>query len=1738
MESRIRNTSAVLGLGVAKKTKSLDLQSIYKSKVSKEGLPKIEKFPVQNGGEAKDGSENKKKKKRKNGGNEVALAGVEPVTKKSKKTVDEGRAVDVQPGLVSVDSGRPLTDLSRKNGLNGLALSLGGSGHVIRVPRRPRGFVGRKKTEGNQSIKSSGPNSSVSQGARSNGELRKVESSGSSSAEPASDDKISKSGSGVGDNVGVPKSTRKRNTRELKVSRNVGEVGESRMAGEVKENTIVAEVKESKTGGEVKESRTTGEVKESENGVEVKEIENGGVMKGNGAELKEGKKAGEMKKSRIGKLSSLQCAKEEDGDHVVNNGNTSCRKRQRKRKKRMDMASGNETVQEKVEHSVENHVMAFDDFQDDDDDEEKLEQNAARMLSSRFDPKCTGFIAEDISSGRLSNNATSFSGSSVSRRGGSVRSSKSKDANRVLRPRKQLNDKGQSRKRRHFYEIIANNLDASWFLNRRIKVFWPLDESWYFGLVNDYNPEIKLHHIKYDDRDEEWIDLQNEKFKLLLLPSEVPGRVEKRKFRAYENSGDKRKKDREDDGCYEGRYLDSEPIISWLPRSSHRATPGHLKEQKTPQLSLSGQSHRSDDTDTDVGCFARDGNKSYYEASLPDNSTDGERAKSSLLGSPSSSNGSKPVVYVRRRLNKRREGFSPLRGNNKSRVAPVQNIMSYADDEDWLHLWEGSDDYKVCLKFDEKLWSLDDQGLLKLRVPLGELKGFRLNVCLPVLPFQECSVLADHLGHLAYTHSLFRHHNGVMMTTWPEVSLEMLFVDNIIGLRFLLFEGCLKLAVELFSLILTVFNQSSGEWKFFDTELPITSIRFKLSITRDLRKQKEFAFYSFSKLKQSKWLYLDSKLQRHCLFSRQLPVSECTYDNIRTLEHGSYQSDTPADGPGYFPFKKRLMKDLLPLGPTREFSSKMITRSAVHSSIKSGQIPTFALPFTAAPTFFLSLHLQLLMERNFASIGLQDDSSQRSLENSLVAIEPAAVHSPVHESCQGNFKVRFVNSEEGEGAHTKSAQNLDCAKSIAVLDSSSSMDLEMNAAEGIVYPKKRVSRKQESKQKVVAPVSSERYSSLATLSIELPSSDHIDKPVNGKVNISKHVSDLAGNSSDGVVQSPYQTCLRRSWRRDRNDSSSPLGDLSPTLADGKSVFVGNGFGSGPKKPRTRMRYSMPGGGYDSHLKYKSLNPRSLSHKRIWKSTEKRVPEGLIRSQKDLELMACDANVLVTLGDKGWRECGARIVLELVDQSEWRIAVRVSGVTKYSHKVDHVLQPGSTNRYTHAMMWKGGKDWVLEFPDRNQWVIFKEMYEECHNRNMRAATVKNIPIPGVRLIEESDDFMSDVHFFRNPAMYIRQDETDVEMAMNPLRILYDMDSDDEDWIVESGNFLSTNDNSFRERSCELFEKVVDVLEKFAYSQQRDQFSVDELEDLTVGICPCETVKDIYEHWRHKRQKKGMPLIRHFQPPLWERYQQQVKEWEQAVARTSAASAVGSKEKATLIERPPMFAFCLKPRGLEVPNKGSKQRSHRRFPVSGHSHAFGDQDGFHTFGRRLNGFSVGEERNLYSGYSHEFSDSSPSLQASARVFSPRDAGGGLGFISLNNDVTEWNHYPKYPGNKQKKNGLLSSPGSVKLVPYPQRTVGMKNGVHRWPMDLPEWPSQKHYSEGSLRHGMELWDDSDLHEFRLRDSSGAAQHALYMAKLKRENAIRLLYKADLAIHKAHVALMTAEAKKDAFESSNGGG
>lgn len=70
----------------------------------------------------------------------------------------------------------------------------------------------------------------------------------------------------------------------------------------------------------------------------------------------------------------------------------------------------------------------------------------------------------------------------------------------------------------------------------------------------------------------------------------------------------------------------------------------------------------------------------------------------------------------------------------------------------------------------------------------------------------------------------------------------------------------------------------------------------------------------------------------------------------------------------------------------------------------------------------------------------------------------------------------------------------------------------------------------------------------------------------------------------------------------------------------------------------------------------------------------------------------------------------------------------------------------------------------------------------------------------------------------------------------------------------------------------------------------------------------------------------------------------------MSKINATLSNGCQDKVATIEKPPMFAFCLKPRGLELPNRGSKHRSHRRISVSGKSStSLVDHDGFNSYGK---------------------------------------------------------------------------------------------------------------------------------------------------------------------------------------------
>ncbi|KAK4756570.1 hypothetical protein SAY87_006697 [Trapa incisa] len=1418
----------------------------------------------------------------------------------------------------------------------------------------------------------------------------------------------------------------------------------------------------------------------------------------------------DTKENRI--LSSILDQKLEETDIAVQSDDLLSKKPWKKlRKKKSIEVGARKFVQ--VADSVDNESLkTYNDLPE--EDEKNLEENAAMMLSSRFDPTCTGFSSNTKSSAPPTKskhlhlnhcrNASSHNG---------LDRASLIAANRKLRPRRHHKERGLMRKRRHFYDIIPDELDPLWVIDKKIKVFCPIDENWYYGLVNDYDEERKLHHIKYDDRDEEWVDLQNENFKLLLLRCEVPGMSVEKKAVSSDKHLHERKlilkspqkvKSRSmnvaDDSC----EIESEPIISWFTpsksSSSHavkRTLGSHtFKKQKISTLS----SHSTPTLRKDVKVSH---NRSLAYDSL--RRKEMRAYKNSSLGGKvggCTDNGLKsaiclkekklPIVYVRRHFRK----FTKLSDKRINADILASDItcgvsVSFAGGSDVIDCHDVS-----LMKSDTPLppWSVSDAILQGLSISSFKLRECRFELCKSVISF-----LSQSFGALSFMLFLALPQHGTLMILWPKIHLEMLFVDSIEGLRFLLFEGSLKEAVEFVFLVLELFAPNHDDDKFVRLQVPKTTISFKLVTFQGRRRELVFAFYNFFEIKRSKWMYLDFKLMRHCLLTKSLPLSEFTCDNIRVLQNGANRlSPSSQSGPSIKVLQKKHRTAICRYKVHKDCSYIY----AGHSCISNGScktLPPFALSFAAAPSFFLSLHLELLMKhtvfKTFAFTVWGNDSVEHP-ENDCCS---KFIEFQTDKMASANYTIsnKFLSSDELDIRKTCVSDDHANTKIPAPGMYNTPRDLGLGTDE-------QWQKNHTEKEKVPhSPTISNISQKISTLSneicIEIPQLHQVDMP---KHDESQSLLQMDGNG--GIIPSPNPTAPRTVWHRTRSNLSCR--NSSHGWADVKMDPVHNGFINGPKKPRTQVSYSFPLAGFDLGSKNRNLHQKTVPHKRIRRSNEKRISDAW---QRNFDLLSCEANVLVTHSDRGWRECGSLVVLELADQNEWKLAVKISGDTQFSYKAHQFMQPGSTNRYTHAMMWKGGKDWTLEFPDRGQWALFKEMHEECYNRNIRAASIKSIPIPGVCLIDENDDSAPEGMFMRSSSKYFRQIETDVEMALNPSRVLYDMDSEDEKWISENRSSSDGDGNILRQLTEEVFERTIDIFEKAAYVRQCDQFSSDEIGGLTNGVAPMELLKAIYEHWQQKRQKTGMPLIRHLQAPLWERYQQQVKEWELNTHRANSSLPNGCK-KAPMVEKPQMFAFCMKPRGLEAPNKGSKQRSHRKMSVSGHNNtAYGGDHDIHTLGRRSNGYTFGDERVLYLAHNYEYLEEySPHARFSAWDIS------NCGYFSMNSNGY---YHPALCRNKLKKFGYLISPQD-RATSYSPKAAAMgcrKNG-------------SVHQSNLGPEAFQSLLDSLEGDEIIMRDASGASQHAQSMAKMKKERARRMFDKADLAIHKAVAALMTAEAMK----------
>ncbi|XP_043691837.1 uncharacterized protein LOC122642426 [Telopea speciosissima] len=263
---------------------------------------------------------------------------------------------------------------------------------------------------------------------------------------------------------------------------------------------------------------------------------------------------------------------------------------------------------------------------------------------------------------------------------------------------------------------------------------------------------------------------------------------------------------------------------------------------------------------------------------------------------------------------------------------------------------------------------------------------------------------------------------------------------------------------------------------------------------------------------------------------------------------------------------------------------------------------------------------------------------------------------------------------------------------------------------------------------------------------------------------------------------------------------------------------------------------------------------------------KELKSTLVELRQNLDSLSCSANILVIEPDKCYREVGVDVSLEFSTSNEWLIAVRRHGSLRYCHRAQNMVKPSTTNRFTHAIVWVGGNGWKLEFLDRKEWFVFKELHKECYDRNIKTPSDRTIPVPGVHDVPEYGD--NKCYPYVRPERYITIKEDEVARALMKTTANYDIQPDDEEFLNNLNNEFYGGDNDGSGLiSADNFEKIVDVFEKTAYCSPDDTADENKAAHLCLNFGRREIVVAIYNYWITKRKLKRSALVRVFQkhPP---------------------------------------------------------------------------------------------------------------------------------------------------------------------------------------------------------------------------------------------------------------------------------
>lgn len=270
-----------------------------------------------------------------------------------------------------------------------------------------------------------------------------------------------------------------------------------------------------------------------------------------------------------------------------------------------------------------------------------------------------------------------------------------------------------------------------------------------------------------------------------------------------------------------------------------------------------------------------------------------------------------------------------------------------------------------------------------------------------------------------------------------------------------------------------------------------------------------------------------------------------------------------------------------------------------------------------------------------------------------------------------------------------------------------------------------------------------------------------------------------------------------------------------------------------------------------HLKLMEASKRSHGEQM------KEIKAALSDLKQNIDSVQCNANILVTAGDRCWREEGAEVLLELSSSGDSVLAVKIGGNLRYLHRPQDMKY--TVNRFNHAYMWIGDDGWRLEFFEKWDWLTFKELHAECRQRNNHPKedlSVKIIPVPVFKDVPAYED--DNDSGFERPEQYIRMKHDDEILRATVSKVpYYDMDSGDDEWLKQHNASSS---------SCLLedtFERMMFTFEKNAYYSSSNVTSFEREPNNHEELGAKDIVAGVYDYWLKKRKQKRAPLVRVFQ-----------------------------------------------------------------------------------------------------------------------------------------------------------------------------------------------------------------------------------------------------------------------------------